>query len=220
MPNPILANSVVLIRAYCTQAGQTSVNSFYYLCTANGAAPGLDSDAAVNAEASLAPVFKAIMTNNATFRGVTAQIVQPPPLPTAAPSTALAGVGTAGNTALPAQTCGIIHWPTPLAGRRGRGRTYLPFPDNADNPNASPPVPSAAYVGRANAVAAAVIGLISFGLGARSSTVQLALYRRPRPHAVPPVSYAVTPMLAGSAEAKWATQRRRGDFGRLNSSPI
>src|SRR3546814_8120191 len=66
-----------------------------------------------------------------------------------------------GGDLLPGQVCGMVTKLTAAAGRRFRGRVYVPFPLETDNDGI---VPSAAYVARINPVALAQISQITAGV--------------------------------------------------------
>lgn len=111
---------------------------------------------------------------------------------------------------LPSQVRPLVQWKTALAGRAYRGRMFGFTPDTANqNANEHPTVFNSASW---DALAARfVTGFVELG-----TTWTLVLWHRLRPPKpfIPP-----TPVVVGDATKRWATQRRSGDYGRLNPNP-
>lgn len=201
---------IVETRIYCTLGDQCSCNVSYWVCTAKTALGVSDQEWSIAHESAIHTTFKALISTPAFFRGVESRIKTITPKPAAASSNAHAGAGTAGATACPRQTAGLITTYTPYAGAAGRGRIYVPFPSVSDDTGSGSP--TAGYITKLNAAATwlysstTVVGL--------SGTADMypALWRPPSGFWV-----AITSWLSRD---KWATQKRRGDYGRPNQSPI
>jgi len=154
-----------------------------------------------------------ILTNTATFRGAYATPL--PNLVGVAPtiSTNSAGAGTAGGNPLPMQVTGIATLRTTLAGRANRGRIYVPFPPTDALENGTEQRPTVAYKNSVQSLASFFVGLneitspdnpaevweIRWGLG---------------------VGAAFRQFDSAVARQKFATQRRRGNYGRHNEIPF
>jgi hypothetical protein len=141
-------------------------------------------------------------------------------VPLWAPAGSIAGngVGTAGAVHLPKQTCGLISYVDGLSGRAHRGRMYVPFPSSADN--VADGVPTVGYVVNLGALLTALlVPIIVVGAGG-NTTIQPGLYHRAKV-GPPPVPQSIT-ILSGppTPSTLWATQRRRGDYGRPNRAPL
>lgn len=211
MPQP-LAPGYILKNTVVGQAGaQVSLTSIYYVIgTTTGTQP-TDLDAAQTMDATLGPLFKAVMSAQSSYLGVITQKIFPLPIFVAQAANANAGVGSTVGNILPTQSRGIISLRSPLAGRAGRGRLYIPFP--GVGANGSGGVPVGGYVTNVQAILAAILG-INVILGALGGTALAApiLWHRK--------TNSFTTITGGAAEAKWATQRRSGAFGRPNAVPF
>lgn len=214
MSQVLMAGDVVEVRAYCQDSEQVSVNSFYF-AVEGFAVTSTVADAAALSAGTIAPVLKPLLNNNAFYLGLTARVVNRPPLLAAEENTSGSGAGTGGAIALPRQVAGLISWYTERAGPGGRGRSYLPFPPAAAD--VLDGLPSAAYIIALQAFANALLTLEDFNTGGRTANAELVVYSRhsivlPGTHA-----YEITLYVARN---KWATQRRRGSFGKPNNAPF
>jgi hypothetical protein len=133
--------------------------------------------------------------------------VVPPTLPGIATSTS---EGTAAPPSMSNQTSGLITWRTILAGRKYRGRIYVPFPAVVFQTVLGEP--SAAYVALLDTLATILVGLTTITSLTGAGTMALGLYHRS--------TGEVTGVIEGVPQDKWATQRRRGNYGRLNFPSI
>jgi len=193
---------------------QTALIRWYYQITS---ITGIvtDADAAATFDVALSPLFAAMMTNGAQYRGVLVQRVSPLPILVRQVGNSHPANGSRGTTPAPGQLTGLIHWATDLAKQRGRGRSYLPFPDKSDiTPSTAP------SIGLLNAyanLAAFVLGPVTVvgGVGT-SSTWSLVLTHRAGKSPTP----LPTGITAYQVEGAFATQRRRGSFGKPNVPPI
>lgn len=204
-PGDILRASI-----WSTDAEQAAVNVLHYKVQSVGGVPATDADFATALDQTIATLYKAIINNNAFYRGVEAQIIWPPPTRVAVSATGGAGAGGSGVTSLPRQSAALTQWKTAIAGRHGRGRSYWPFPSSTANTLDGVITPATLV-----AIQALNVALLNFGLftiALRTATVALIVYDRVA-HTGQNVTQSVT-------TNKWATQRRRGTYGRANASPI
>lgn len=203
---------LVKISAWVTHGGQASVNTLWWLVT--GATPtATDQDVATAFDTTLAPLYKAVLNDNASYRGIVAQILRLTPtriLFADVFAVGNTGVGTAGAISLPTQTSGLVGFYSNLAGRKYRGRWYISFPASADDSGTG--YPQASYLSRVSAIAAGILGISMISSGGRTAAGVPSLVNR--------TTYATTPITTYSTRLNWATQRRRSAFGRANSSPI
>jgi len=210
MATPLAPGMILRASVWCTIQNQASVNSFYYRVVAVGAPPATDKDFSDNFDSVVAADYKALLNAIATYKGVVAQIIWPPPIAADVTTTASAGAGTAPASAMALQTSGIISWYTAFAGRKQRGRTYVPFPSTSDNQATG--APSASYVTRLTALATASEALVSILSGGRTATILPVIWHRD--------THTTDDIKVFFARGVWATQRRRGAYGRGNVSPI
>lgn len=221
MPTLLAVGQYVQLRVWCTQtlARQASVNSAWYVVSAVGASPALDTDFATQMDSTVGPAMKAIINVGAVYNGCQAiihsQIPPYPALAVPAQATANAGAGTAGPTPCPFQTCGILRFQTDRPGPSGRGRWYLPFPSTLDQDING--FPTAAYITDALALGGEVGVGISVSASGRTAVLVRALVHGKNKLGVYP---APSPVVDFTIDPVWGTQKRRGSFGRTNVSPI
>lgn len=210
----ILAGDLVKFSVWCTDGDQASVNTYWYQCNSIVGSGVSDLTAAQEFEVGMAPLYKVNLNNNADFNGVQCQIMRAGRPFIAQQSNALVGVGTGGAIALPRQTAGIISWRTDKAGQAYRGRTYLPFfATDSDVGNGTPNAGTQANI---LAIANFAVVLNTLGTGGNTSHLIFSL-KHSAPKGVQPLA---DPIILGKVPPKWATQRRRGSFGRPNVSPV
>lgn len=216
MAQPFNVNDYVQVRVFCTNSEQASVNTFWYAVVAVGTPAATDLDMATDLDTGfLSTALPPMLNNLTTYNGVQVQVYRTPDIFAAQDSIAGAGPGTGGAVALPRQTAGLTHWQTPKAGRAYRGRTYWPFPATAHDTGDG--IPTTAYVALMTTLANGLLNFTTFTVSGRSAQVSLVLKHRKNKAGVTPVPSTI---LSETNEAKWATQRRRGSFGRPNVSPI
>lgn len=207
----VALNDILSLQVICNNVEQTSFNTFHYIITATAPPAPFVSDVGVAFDTLMAPLFKACMSANSVYEGVRAQKIAPLPVTAQALISAHTGAGTAGGNDLPRQTAGLISWKTDLAGRGFRGRTYVPFPSSTFlTPGGHT---TAGYQTAVLAIANAAIGFTAVAAGGGSCGLLLGVYHRK--------TLTITPIVSPArVRLFWATDRRRGDFGRPNVSPI
>ena len=206
MSYPIATGDFVQISTHCFAGNQESVNTCYYLCGGVSGGGINDSQVAQLFTALVAASYKAWMPDTASFSYGACQIVSPIRRPEQVYGGS-AGVGTFGDTLTPTQTSGIIQKKTNLASRRGRGRIYPGFPSaNAVGLNGQ--MIALAFT-RLTAIAAAWPTVWIPTVGGASVTLS---------------AFVIDAAFTGGSEVTdwnplqlWATQRRRGEFGRHNT---
>jgi hypothetical protein len=197
----------------CAQGNQISINRLFFIVTVQPAAWPGDQLLADTMSGNAGNFYKPLLCDVSSYRGLLARkLTLPPPLPPR-PSVAGKGPGTGATGALPCQVSGIITLLTGLAGRKFRGRLYIPFPGPSDSTAAANPVPTDAYVGKLTNFAVNIISSFDVDDGA-GNTAHLSpiIYHR---------SGGTDTLVIGHRSNKaWATQRRRGDYGRPNVPPV
>jgi len=213
------AGDIFRLRVFCSDPNltQIGVNTTYWQVTS---ASGLGATYAQTADAfdfALSVEYRAYLSSESTYRGVSVQQVEPGPLSLQVFNNDSFGVGTNGAAVLPGQDSPVVSWATTLAGPRFRGRIFLPFP-SANAINATGRLTALAISLYASLGTAYVTPVVA-GVGPNTSTLRLCLRSEVIPHTVPKV-YIYPLVVTGSASAKMGTQRKRGDYGRLNLPPI
>jgi len=195
----------------CRMGNQAGLNVRYYaVASFIGVAPS-QQEMTDALSAAVAPKLKALMTSQASYDGLECQLITAPPNPVPTVSVMEAGVGTAGDDPLPSNVCGIFTTRTGFQGRANRGRTYIPFPDEADNTGTLGfPAPTVGYATRAQLYAAfhkEGVELI-IEVGTRSVVLDAQI-----------VTGGTGPgktITSTLFRFKWATQHRRGSYGAPN----
>lgn len=206
---PILAlNTVVKVRTFCSLNSQLGINVRHYQVN-SVAGDVTPTDLADMFDTLWAPLYKPMMPAAAQYRGIGVTFISPLPASIEYYSNDQAGQGTASGNPMPAQVCGMLSYRTNLAGKKNRGRNYIPFP--AAVFASIDETPSAAYTALGAALGDAV-GYADYDGGADNAALQLIVY--------PGASPLTRAVQAVVFRDKWATQRRRGDYGQGNEFPI
>jgi len=209
--SPIIAGHLLEVKVYTYFAGQLGVNVIHMKINTATMAP-TPADIVGQVEADWNGSWKSWMNVDARWKGVGIRDLTVDPLEVESFSGAQEGPGTAGDP-LPGQLAGLITKRTAIAGPKGRGRMYLPFPGQ-DNLGA---------VGAVSVGALAVMAaLVSDIKGPETETAGgfainwTLVLRTPKVGGDP---YSSTPLTFIGPESHFATQRRRGAFGTLNQLP-
>lgn len=198
------------LKVFCRLSTQLSVNVLHYRVDTNVGLGATDPEIAAQFATLVPALWKNVMVNVAEYYGLSVQKILPAPPRIAATSRVGTGFGAVAGDALPKQTAGLIKKGTVFAGRSKRGRCYLPFPCETDSGVTGEP--AAAYTGAAGTIATFIRGLIvATGAGGSNDLQPILLHRATGSHD-----------LVTTAEVRgfWATQRRRGSFGRPNDVPF
>lgn len=155
--------------------------------------------------------YRSWLHNSASYLGCTLQVINVVP-PVTAPfvSTNGAGVGNALGDLLPRQVAGLIHIKGAVPGKHGRGRAYIPFGSSIYNGNDGKL--SGAGLAALDAVRVFLAADRTFVDGALSTTIRTRLRNR--------ATNDLTIVEEMKRDDRWATQRRRGSFGRTNPIPF
>lgn len=205
-------NDVYEVKFYCTFGVQTATPRFHVRIT-NIVGTPTDVHLADRMDTAFALHLKNIMTDQASYRGVSVQRLFP--LPKTAPVFDITGQGPGANagTPLPKQVSGLIAKKTNFAARNMRGRFYIPFPSETDS-DPTEARPNAAYVTLAGFIATGLSNFHAVGAGGNTADAVPIIYSGTGAHV------NGSDIVQCLTRGYWATQRRRGDFGAANLSPI
>jgi hypothetical protein len=144
---------------------------------------------------------------------------RPEPPSVGAVSSASGRMGLVVGASLPLQVSGLISLKTDLATRRGRGRIYVPFPSASQSGTAGGA--SQAYVDNLVILKEMMIGDRGMIGGGADITWRPVIFGRRRDATIdqPALPEIFVEVKSGTALGKWATQRRRGAYGRANVPP-
>jgi len=202
----------VEVRVCAYTPSQIALNVLHYLCLSVSSAPPDYTMIAIAFDTLFATNYKNFLGGNAAYRGVTAkrltsiQSIQYP---------AVGGAGPAagGATVCPTQVAGLITIRTRFGGSGYRGRVFLPFP--ASSYLATTGAPGAPIIALMGNIALSMGPSITITGGAGSSCIlQQVIRKRGGILTNDPqvIGYTVQP--------KFATQRRRGQYGQPNVLPF
>jgi hypothetical protein len=199
------------VSMYVGQQQQLAINRLQYLiASVTGPAQGADVFALAFFN-YISPFLHPCMTSLAEFINVGVRRLVPAPVTVeqlASPPAPVAGSG--GTSPLPGQVAGLLTKRTGLAGRKNRGRIYVPFPDQV-HVNFNTNFPIAAYLADLNTLALQLKSPITFIAAGTTYTCDLQLYHR--------ATKTFTPTSDVISRPRFATQRRRGNYGRVNVAP-
>ncbi len=202
------------IGVFATQLNQVAVVKTYLRCTGQTGTGASNNEVAAAESSKISASLKALMDGTAKFIGLTFNHIFPGFREQTITVTSDAGFGTVVGTPLPGQVAGVISKRTTQAGRRFRGRTYVPFPSDAFLSLTG--LPSVGYTALLGSLALDMFGEDTV-VGAGGTSTFVSLLRASNP-ATSPNNWEV--IIATFSNAKWGTQRRRGSYGRANVLPF
>jgi len=206
----ILANQdKIEVTYFCVASEQIGVNVVHYDVSAVVGTPTYE-ELADDLTTSVADDFKPWLSDNANYSGLKIRLVGETPAPAPVYTAGGAGVGTGGAT-LPRQLAGLIRKRLDLAGPQGRGRMYVPFPGADMQENGAVSAAGQAQLGLIRAAVFGAAGSIALTPGTGSCTLAPVLWNRATDSFSGLVSTQISP--------QFATQLRRGYFGRPNALP-
>jgi hypothetical protein len=219
MSTPIGNGTILRIRAYAYNPAETQVgiNGTYWLVSGvTGVVTDLDANARFGAV--YAAFYQALMPVTCNFAGVgVALMIEGSRLQQTAElfDDTFAGPGTAGPAGTPTQASYLISFKTGSPLRHFNGRIYPPFPW-AGFADASGKMLAAGQVVLQQLAQQYQLGFTFEGAGTTATFTLLVRGKFPPP-VVPEVSYL--PVTAAIGRPRFATQRRRGQYGRINALP-
>lgn len=191
-------------------ATQVAINTVHYQVVAEAGAGVPVGIIATQMDTLLHAAYKALMSAQATYRGVMVTKIWPLPRSVRGEENQNAAIGQVAGDGLPWQVSGVLSFSTAFGGAKYRGRVYIPFPGEADNDNTQAPI--AGYVTRLTTLLNLWLASQVINNGGNSVTITPGIYHRG--------DHTFTPFNTGLAKQLWATQRRRGNYGRENAPPI
>lgn len=213
-PIPFVIGDLLQGRIVCSSQKQFAYNIRHWRVDAIGAGGAPDLQSLCTAmDNIIVGTYKPILSPEAEYQGFGLRRIVGGVLP---PSLEVhnvtnLGVGTSVGDILPRQACGIATLQTAFPGRANRGRFYAAFPGEDDN--SADGTPTTAYLVRLRALMNVVATPTTFILPGAMAPVTLApiVYHR--------AAHTQTDIVNYVDRDRWATQRRRSDFGALNANP-
>lgn len=197
------------VRVFVAFGGQGAINVLHWRCGTIAGTGATDAQIANAFDLALGLPYKTLMTSSCSYRGVGVRRIFPgQSIETY--GTAGVGPGSVTGDPLPKQIAGLISLRTINPGVHMRGRVYIPFPGESSNDADS--TPTLPYINNLNALAGVFISIITAGTPPNQNTFLMGVFHRG--------SSLITDIWQTRVNDKWATQRRRGDYGRVNALPI
>lgn len=210
MPAPdVQVGDILEVSIYCTAANQVAINVLHYAVAAIGGAVMQYDDLPDRAYVHYEPSYRNWMSDAANFAGVGVRRLAPDAKTIEYTSIDIVP-GEQEAVCLPLQVAGLITFRSDTPGPAGRGRAYIPFAPVTAVEEAGAMVDDAKT--RLEAVATGIGPSISWTAVASAWTLTLQQIIAPR---IPSLYVGVS-----APTGLWATQRRRGDYGRPNSLPV
>jgi hypothetical protein len=200
-------DEILEVKFYSKYGNQEAINVLHFRVSAKGGA-GL-TDLALASELSdvAAPIYQAWFTAQCEFLGASVQIVSRSPHPVAQAANDGAGAGAVAGDTLPSQVAYLIAKRTAIAGRKYRGRVYLPFwPESMNDVNG---LPTAGAQAAAQDFALQFFATETYTVGGDSTTLVPVIWTGSEVGAVTITTW--------QGRAAWATQRRRSKVNRGDS---
>lgn len=215
MSQQVALNDVLQVEAWIFDSAmqQAAVIRRYWKVTAKAGSGDLSFGTIATAvDAVWAPNWIAIIYNGARYQGTRCRRLFPVSDDAWMQETGGAGDGTGGAVALPTQASGIIHLGSLSVGKHGQGRVYVPFPAQAANETVGQPTDD--YVSSLTAIGTGAIGLTInvTGGGTATCTITPQLWNK--------AANTGKDITEAFGKKAWATQKRRGAFGRFNRPPF
>jgi len=208
-----------LIKTVCNTASQVSINRLHYQVIGEVGGGLVLFDLLQAYTAAIAGFYKALMPPTAAFRGCSIKLVANPP-GLDLTNSASAGDGTALGDAVPTQVSYIIKLNSLFGGGSFRGRVYPGFVAT-NHVDADGGLTAGAIVKLQDL--ADQMGPVDTFVNAGVSTTMQLMVRGTSANPAPPPP-RINPFYSNvgllTAQAKLATQRRRGQFGRTNPLPF
>jgi hypothetical protein len=195
------------VRFACMLGSQLGLNIRHYRTVAEPLGPVPVSAIADAFDFEFAPLYKPLLVDNAEYLGVGVQLIVPAPPQLESFVVIRRGFGLAAGDPLPTQVSGLISLRTAFAGRRFRGRSYIPFPPEIYNDETG--TPTAPYNTALAALALEQTQELTVTFVLQSTTLRPVIFHR--------TTSTSTDVTAAIPRDGWATQRRRGIFGRANT---
>lgn len=206
------AGDRIEVRFYCWCEGakQLGINTVRFLIAT--ATPGGPIDSQDFSEAlsdNVAVLYKAVLDTSCKYLGLS---VQDFPARTWYPdfSNSSQGFGSVAGNDAPSQVSGLISFKTQYGKPSGRGRIYVPFPSVTSN--GADGLPTTAYLDELQVLASLFESTITVTMSSQIVTMNAIVTNSTGTGPTKFINKA-------TAVQKWATQRRRGSYGRLNTIP-
>lgn len=199
MAQQVFLSDVLQAKFFCNNAIQNGINVIGYQVTGLTAPGVTDLNCATRLSTLAGPLYQAYLNAASLYAGVKVQLIRPQIYP-AQVSFANAGPGLNVSEPLPPSIALLLSPRTGTAGRKGRGRCYLPFWN--EDQNAGSGSPTAGAIAAGINFGAIMFAPITVTNGGSVATLTPVIVSRTGILTQIPVTSVLT-------RIQWATQRRR-----------
>lgn len=204
-------NDILRIRLATFLEGQMGLNVLHYRISSISGGATLIDDVPAGFYDFVQERYCDLFATQTEFSGVGASIVLPGDRRTieyrSAGNTGVL-LGTNGDETLPKQVTAVIRFRRERAGRMARGRNYIPFPAQT-GADFTTGLPNAGYIVKLTDY----LNTIS-----PTCTVPIKTHTIVITHGILGKLSGFDPVAAVAVSRRWATQRRRGDYGAQNTN--
>lgn len=197
----VTTNSIISVKFECRMDDDGSINARHYRCDAHLGVGLSDLVIANMLHLEFDSLYADCMSDGAEFNRVMVARIRPLPAAPQVESTEAIDAGNVLLSQLPRQVSGVIKLVSGFAGRKWRGRAYIPFPAEADNE--APGVPTANYVARLQVLGTELALTRILTVGADQVTLTPIIYDR--------AAGTGTNIVSAVARTFWGSQRRRNN---------
>jgi len=207
----MIVDNKVETKTFCAAGDQVGINVRNWVCTDIVGDTSFDDQILVDELSKrVALLHKPFMPSVASYLGMYLATINVPGIPSGVVTSHLGtGAGTASGDLLPRQASALLHFETVLAGRHGRGRMYIPFGTEDFNTSA----------GELITIGLAVADALRLFYGTPQTVSNAGVHCQLWPAVRDRATNVLTLIFESRTEKRWATQRRRGQFGRQNPIP-
>jgi len=208
MATPLDEGDIVKTIAYCEMRGQVSQNVRHWrVISKDVGATHTDEDVRAALATLLKAPYQDCLSQDAQWYGLSLQKIAPIKFDTVfSPN---AGAGSDATDCLPGAVAGLLVFKTGLAGRKNRGRTYIPFP--GEGANTALGLPNAAHLTQLQDVADIYSSNRTIVKGGLNLIITPIIY--------PSEVAGGRAIVSGARASKWASMRSRGDYKAANKLP-
>jgi hypothetical protein len=208
MSVPLTIGQQYRYTTYC-QAGDQAGLNVRYLQIVNFTGAATSQDLVNTLDTGASSAYTPLLSVDAEYVGSALQLISGSiPRPIRNISTANTAPGLVAGNMLPTQICGIYTTETGFAGRGFRGRTYVPFVSASSSGPGIIPLPTGPYIAALTTMANDYQGQVTVTYLGGTITFFWALYHK--------LTGALTKITDAVVRLKFATQRKRGSYGRPN----
>lgn len=208
MSTVLAVGDLLEVVAYSKYVDQLGLNVLHFKVTATAGGITLE-DLPDKVYADWSPYYQALIAAGASFAGIGVRRLSPGTKTIQHFSTGAAAPGEAAAPPMAGQVTGLITFLTGAAGKSNYGRAYIPFPSSTlmDNGTGKP---DDEYVDN-------LVDLMNLWDG-YSATIggNTIVFEQRIVSAASPAGKVINQWIA---QQKWATQRRRGNYGQPNNVP-